>query len=73
MSVIVIFGIQPKHIKLIEDTLAKHEWPTGIYNEWFWGQIGKEIGWAPFTIALAYFRHLAGPNPSTNETKGGEE
>lgn len=62
----ITFGIQPKHLERIEE--ERQRWfneinPDGrltdaIYIEYFWEKMGKEFGWAPFTLALSYFKHL---------------
>lgn len=61
----ITFGIQPKHIEVIEallkmydDIEIKGEKHPGmmLYSEHFWDEVGKKVGWLPFTIALHYFK-----------------
>lgn len=63
----ITFGIQPKHLEVINTLLAKYdsieiggELHPGImlYSEAFWQEVGKQIGWLPFTIALHYFKYI---------------
>jgi hypothetical protein len=63
------FGIQPEHIELIESVrdwynnidlpgVPKERQLDMIYSQALWNEVGKKIGWDPFTICLYYFRHL---------------
>lgn len=52
----ITFGLQPKHIEIIENRLKVFE--RAIYNSTIWEDIGKEIGWCPLTAALYYFEYL---------------
>ena len=68
------FGIQPEHIQVIESIrerynninlpgVPKERQPDMIFSEALWKEVGRQVGWDPFTICLCYFRHL-------NKTKG---
>jgi len=61
------FGIQPKHIELIEQEAKRiNSIPVGgnvkpdscIYSYWFWKRIGEQISWDAATIALSYLKYL---------------
>lgn len=52
----VTFGLQSKHIEIIEKRISVFE--HAIYNSTIWKDIGKEIGWCPLTAALHYFEYL---------------
>jgi hypothetical protein len=69
----ITFGLQPNHIKRIEQEIAR--WndirnsedtlPDGWvkYTEHFWDKLGKEFSWHPLTLALYYFQHLEDSKP----------
>lgn len=58
----VSFGIQGK-IEVIETILTKwndNDIGTDMtYSKVVWNEIGKKIGWCPFTASLHYFEYLA--------------
>lgn len=69
MGIKMTFGLQPNHIKRIEeysaywDSIRTEEDVTLIdgwikYDVNFWRELGKEFGWDPFTLALYYFRYV---------------
>ena len=57
-----VFGLEAQgHLPTIEKILEKwnnHEYPDldMVYSKCVWEEIGKEIGWCPFTAALSYFK-----------------
>ncbi len=58
----IAFGLEAQgHIQTIEQVLIY--WNDNKYNvdmtysKCVWDQIGKKIGWCPFTAALAYFKY----------------
>lgn len=51
------FGLQQKHIRVIEKHIGK--FPGAMYSDITWESIGKEIGWLPLTAALWYMREIA--------------
>ncbi len=63
-----MFGIQKEHLDVIEDTLIRWEKssngltpkPSILFIEAFWKDVADQIGWAPFTIAMHFFRHKYG-------------
>jgi len=55
------FGIQPKQIEIIEHHLK--QWRDEmegeyIYSKAFWDMVAPYAGWEPFTLALAYLKHI---------------
>ena len=61
----MMFGLQEHHINRINEERARWNQPDNyipgtvpdaILIEEFWGQLGRELGWAPFTLALHYFK-----------------
>lgn len=60
------FGLQPKHLEIIEERLNHWNKPFEFkgetvvnkmqYSKEFWEDCGRRIGWEPFTLALYYFR-----------------
>lgn len=60
----VLFGLEAQgHIPTIEKILDRwNNNDDGIevdmtYAKCVWDEIGKEIGWCPFTAALSYFEY----------------
>lgn len=61
----VVFGLEAQgHLPTIKRILDKWNEPTienqvdMTYSKHVWEEIGKEIGWCPFTAALSYFEIL---------------
>jgi hypothetical protein len=59
-NVKVTFGLQPHHIKAIEDELERfgNREIDAKYVKYVWEKLGKELAWEPFTLALYYFEYL---------------
>ena len=64
-----VFGLEAQgHIPTIERIIKRwndsyaRDYPKNplnmIYQEHVWQEIGREIGWSPFTACLYYFRYL---------------
>lgn len=58
----MVFGLEAQgHIPTIEKILSKWNEPIienqsdMTYAKCVWEEIGREIGWCPFTAALSYF------------------
>lgn len=49
----VTFGLQPEHIKIIEEVLDDFG-----SSEFAWQRIGEKIGWHGPTACYHYVRHL---------------
>lgn len=74
----VVFGLEAQgHIPTIQAEIKRHndlfkeyfpnEKPLDLtYSKHVWDDIGKTIGWCPFTAALYYFEWL---NKKNNEDK----
>ncbi|CAM1357638.1 hypothetical protein [Tenacibaculum halocynthiae] len=63
MEVKVVFGLEAQgHLPTIKKILDKWNEPRienqvdMTYCKHVWEEIGKEIGWCPFTAALSYFQ-----------------
>lgn len=65
----VVFGLEAQgHIPTIESIINKwnesykNHYPDEplnmIYSKHVWEEIGKKIGWCPFTACLNYFEYL---------------
>lgn len=62
------FGLQPHHIKVIEERIAYWNKPFKFngemvsnkmqYDKALWEDCGKRLSWEPFTLALYYFEYL---------------
>lgn len=63
------FGLQPHHIKTIEDELERwnkthntnvpeDEITDPRFMKYIWERVGHILGWEPFTLALFYFEYL---------------
>jgi len=69
----VTFGLQPKHLEVISETLkkwntpididGKSETPNMLYSQHFWNDCAKQIGWCPFTLSLYYFNWVQSQKP----------
>ncbi len=68
-NVRITFGLQPHHIQAIEAEFKRwHDMPplvsfpdykpTPQYMRHVWENLGKELGWCPFTLCLYYFEYL---------------
>lgn len=58
----VRFGLQPDHIKVIEDELSRYgggDKAEGKFSKYIWEKLGHELSWEPFTLALYYHRYLS--------------
>lgn len=65
-----VFGLVAQgHIPTIEQIIEKHNesyknhFPDDkplnmMFTKYVWEDIGKQIGWCPFTASLAYFKYL---------------
>ena len=56
----VTFGLAPEQLDRIDE--RRHEWAGGgcgdtiIFNRAFWEDMGRELTWDPFALALWWFR-----------------
>lgn len=65
----VVFGLEAQgHIPTIEAIIKrwndgyKEQYPDEpfdmMYSKYVWDEIGKKIGWCPFSASLSYFEYL---------------
>lgn len=66
----VVFGLEAQgHLPTIERILNK--WNDEVdmtYSIHVWEEIGREIGWCPFTAALHYFNYMNKKNKAEGNT-----
>lgn len=62
----MVFGLEAQgHLPTIKRILDKWNEPMienqvdMTYSKCVWDEIGREIGWCPFTASLSYFQYIA--------------
>jgi hypothetical protein len=64
----ITFGLTPRHIEAIEREFKRWEdmppLKSGLpkadmrFSRYVWENLGKELGWCPFTLSLYYWEFL---------------